>query len=83
MGQAGSFGDHASHLELCGREAGWAESSMWLPNEKMLQWKDVGIENQMSFIHQPTLSQVPSWKPERILCGGGLLNVTLQKGFCF
>jgi hypothetical protein len=56
---------------------------MWLPNQKMLKWKDVGIENQMSFIHQPTLSQVPSWKPKRTLCGGGLLNVTLQKDFSF
>lgn len=56
---------------------------MWLPNQKMLKWKDVGIENQMSFIHQPTLSQVPPWKPECILCGGGLLNVNLQKDFCF
>lgn len=67
----------------CGREAEQLESTMWLPNQKMLKWKDVGIENQMSFIHRPTLSQVPSWKPKHILCGGGLLNVNLQKDFCF
>lgn len=47
----------------CGREAKQLESTMWLPNQKMLKWKAVGIENQMPFIHQPTLSQVPSWKP--------------------
>lgn len=52
---------------------------MWLPNQKMLKWKDAGIENQMSFIHRPTLSRVPSWKPKHILCAGGLLNVNLRR----
>lgn len=47
------------------------------------QWKDVGRGSRLSRIRQPTLSQVPSWKPVCVLCGGGLSNVSLQKGFCF
>lgn len=67
----------------CGKEAGPLESTMCLPHQKMLKWKDVAEKNHMSLIRQPTLSQVPSGSLRSVLCGCGVLNVSLQKGFCF